>query len=148
MTVRLTLSDTEPTPEPSAPEMTSSEARKPGVFRIIPRVWAIVTGVVVVLSVGAAAIFGGLWFSTKSDLVDVEHELVETQARLTDTKDELAAQQVHMTEYERDAKYTACIQFFGGWAYSQEASASVAHDYAKEKCAAESAWTFSIVPAP
>ncbi len=144
------MHDTEPT-LPTAgsttPELASSETHRSDTV-IISRRWVIAIGALVVLSVGAAVTFGIFWFAANSDFADAQHELLETQGKLTDAKDELVAQEAHMVEYERDAKYTACVQYQGGFMMGKGIDTSLAVEWSKENCAAESSWNFEIKPAP
>lgn len=142
------MSDTEFAPEPPASEVASSETPQPAVVTAVSRGWAITAGALVVLSLSAAATFGILWFSAKSDLLKTGQELVETQENLVSAQGELEAEKAHLVEYERDAKYTACVQFHGGFALGQAIPVNSAVKVAELNCAAESSWEFAIKPAP
>lgn len=142
------MSDTEPTSESSAPEMASSETHQPRVITT-SRGWAIAAGALVALSVGAAATFGILWFSANSDLINAEHELVETQEKLINAKDELEFRKTQMVEYERAARYTACNTYHYGKALGTGLfTPETAMIVADSTCADESRWTFHVTPVP
>ena len=77
----------------------------------------------------------------ESKLSDVNGQLSATKGKLTDTK-------LAFYNIERGAKYTACVQYYGGFTLGSGFSAKSAVSVATDSCASESAWTFDIKPAP
>ena len=151
------MSDREPSPTTDdlhTPDPVSLSTRKPSLLSI-PRGWVITTAALVLLSACAAVTFGVLWQSSISKAhdarrasVEVKWQLTDVEGKLTSAEDDLEALQARMIEFERDAKYTACVQYQGGFMMGQGIGASLAVEWSKENCVAESLWKFDIKPAP
>lgn len=114
-----------------------------------------VAGTLGVLTVAAALAFGILWGITSADLRNsqddlgaAQSELSDVQGQLSDTEAELTDTKLAFYNLERGAKYTACVQYYGGFTQGSGFSSKMAVNVAIDSCAAESAWTFAIKPAP
>jgi hypothetical protein len=112
-------------------------------------------GAVGVLAVAAAVTFGILWGVTSAELRNAQADVRAAQSELSEVQGQLAASETEVADtrlafynLERGAKYTACVQYFGGFTQGAGFNAQVAVNVASDSCASESAWTFDIKPAP
>jgi hypothetical protein len=131
----------EGTPDAKASMTTSPSARKR-----VPTVWAIVT-VIGVLAIAAATTFAVLWGATSADLQESDAALADATARVSAAEAKSSAAVDALAALERAAKYTACVQYHGGY-YGGAGLDEYAFEWSKEACASESAWVFAIKPLP
>lgn len=112
-------------------------------------------GAIGVLAVVAAVTFGVLWGVTSADLRNAQSDVQAAQSELSDVQGQLAEAETEVEDtrlafynLERGAKYTACVQYYGGFTQGAGFNAQTAVSVAGDSCASESAWTFDIKPAP
>jgi hypothetical protein len=132
--------------EEVTPDAKASTTTSPSAHKRIPAVWAIVTAVGV-LAIAAATTFAMLWGATSADLQERDAALADATARVSAAEAKSSAAVDALAALERAAKYTACVQYYGGYYYGAGLD-EWAFEGSKEACASESAWVFTIKPLP
>jgi hypothetical protein len=144
----VTDTDAQPTEAPSTGSM-------PPTATIRQRTLVIGASAIGVLLIAVAVVLGLLWSSANADLADARYDLEASQSELADVQQKLDVKEADLTKSTTelrdlwtDSMYTACVQYYGGYALGTGIDAATAVRLSTESCAAESARTFDIKTAP